>query len=68
VVRSWLEGTHSGTLYVAPGSPRRNGYAESFHSKLREESLERVEFESEPQARAMGALWRRAIRDARTLR
>ena len=32
VVRSWLEGTGSGPLYVAPGSPWQNGYAESFHS------------------------------------
>jgi putative transposase len=58
VVRSWLEETGSGTLYVAPGSPWQNGYAESFHSKLRDEFLNREEFESEPQARALGALWR----------
>ena len=58
VVRSWLEGTGSGPLYVAPGSPWQNGYAESFHSKVRDEFLDREEFESEPQARALGALWR----------
>jgi len=58
VVRSWLQETGSGTLYVAPGSPWQNGYAESFHSKLRDEFLNREEFESEPQARALGALWR----------
>jgi putative transposase len=57
-VRSWLEETGSGTLYVAPASPWQNGYAESFHSKLRDEFLNREEFESEPQARALGALWR----------
>jgi putative transposase len=56
VVRSWLEGTGSGALYVAPASPWQNGYAESFHSKLRDEFLDREEFESEPQARALGAL------------
>jgi putative transposase len=56
VVRSWLEETGSGTLYVAPGSPWQNGYAESFHSKLRDEFLNREDFESEPQARALGAL------------
>ena len=43
---------------VAPGSPWQNGYAESFHSKVRDEFLNREEFESEPQARALGALWR----------
>jgi putative transposase len=57
-VRSWLEATGSGTLYVAPASPWQNGYAESFHSKLRDEFLNREEFENEPQARALGALWR----------
>ena len=49
--------TGSGALYVAPASPWQNGYAESFHSKLRDEFLDREEFESEPQARALGALW-----------
>lgn len=57
-VRSWLESTGSGTLYVAPASPWQNGYAESFHSKLRDEFLDREEFESEAQARALGVLWR----------
>jgi transposase InsO family protein len=56
VIRSWLGETGSGTLYVAPGSPWQNGYAESFHSKVRDEFLNREEFESEPQARALGAL------------
>jgi len=58
VVRTWLEGTGSGSLYVAPGSPWQNGYAESFHSKLRDEFLDREEFEDESQARALGALWK----------
>src|SRR5258705_7148373 len=58
VIRSWLGETGSGTLYVAPGSPWQNGYAESFHSKLRDEFLDREEFESEPQARALGELWK----------
>ncbi len=57
-IRSWLGETGSGTLYVAPGSPWQNGYAESFHSKLRDEFLNREEFESEPQARELGALWK----------
>ncbi len=57
-VRGWLEGAGSGALYVAPASPWQNGYAESFHSKLRDEFLDREEFESEPQARALGTLWK----------
>ena len=58
VVRSWLEEAGSGALYVAPASPWQNGYAESFHSKFRDEFLDREEFESEPQARALGVLWK----------
>jgi putative transposase len=58
VVRAWLEGTGSGALYVAPASPWQNGYAESFHSKLRDEFLDREEFESVGQAQAMGVLWK----------
>jgi len=57
-VRSWLETTGSGALYVAPASPWQNGYAESFHSRLRDEFLDREEFESEAQARALGVLWK----------
>jgi len=43
---------------VAPASPWQNGYAESFHGKLRDEFLDREEFESEVQARALGTLWK----------
>jgi putative transposase len=57
-VRSWLEEMNSGTLYVAPASPWQNGFAESFHSRLRDEFLDREEFENEPQARALAALWK----------
>ena len=42
------------TLYIAPASPWQNGYAESFHSKLRDEFLNLEEFENEPQAQALG--------------
>ena len=42
----------------APASPWQNGYAEWFHSKLRDEFLDREEFEGEGQARASGALWK----------
>jgi putative transposase len=57
-VRSWLEASGSGTLYVAPGSPWQNGFAESFHSRLRDEFLEREEFESEVQAQALSDQWK----------
>ena len=57
-VRTGLESSGSGTLYVAPGSPWQNGFAESFHSRLRDEFLEREEFENEAQAQALSAIWK----------
>ena len=33
-VRRWLGQLKIETLYIEPGSPWQNGYAESFHSKL----------------------------------
>jgi transposase InsO family protein len=38
-VRRWLDQVGVGTLYIEPGSPWENGYAESFHSRLRDEFL-----------------------------
>ena len=58
VVRSWLEETGSGALYIAPASPWQNGYAESFHSKLRDEFLNLEEFERRTAGPGVGALWR----------
>jgi transposase InsO family protein len=58
VVRSWLEAAGSGALYVAPASPWQNGYAESFHSKLRDELLDREEFACETHAQALARLWK----------
>jgi putative transposase len=57
-VRSYPGASGSGTLDVAPGSPWQDGYAESFHSKLRDEFLEPEEFESVPQAQALAAPWK----------
>ncbi|MGO9919815.1 MAG: integrase core domain-containing protein [Isosphaeraceae bacterium] len=44
---------------VAAGSPWENGYIESFHSRLRDEFLERVEFEDVADARAKAFWYRR---------
>jgi putative transposase len=45
-IQEWLQKLKIRTLYVAPGSPWENGYAESFHSKLRDEFLGQEEFEA----------------------
>ncbi len=67
VVQSWLEETGSGTLYVRRGAPGRTVIAESFQSKVCDEFLNREEFESEPQARALALGRRSIIPNARTV-
>jgi putative transposase len=46
-------------LYIAPGSPWENGYAESFHSRLRDELLNAEVFADVREAKALAAAWRR---------
>jgi transposase InsO family protein len=55
----WLKGAGAESIPVAAGSPWENGYIESFHSRLRDEFLEREEFESVADARAKGSWLRR---------
>src|SRR6185437_2525633 len=45
-LRSWLAEAGVETLYIEPGSPWENGYAESFNSKVRDEFLAVEEFTS----------------------
>ncbi len=58
-VRDWLPQAGSKPIPVAPASPWENGFIESFHSRLRDEFLDREEFESAADARAKGKWWRR---------
>lgn len=60
VVRRWLAGRAVEVLYIAPASPWENGYAESFHGKVRDELLAVEEFGSLREAEVVGAEWRRA--------
>lgn len=57
-IRRWLTQSGVETLYVEPGSPWENGYAESFHSRLRDELTNREEFTSLAEARHMADAWR----------
>jgi transposase InsO family protein len=54
----WLPGVGARAIPVAPASPWENGFVESFHSRLRDEFLEREEFETVAEARAK-AKWDR---------
>jgi transposase InsO family protein len=57
-IRAWLGQVGVSTLYIEPGSPWQNGYAESFHSRLRDEFLAVEEFESLAAARRLTTWWR----------
>lgn len=57
-IQRWLRQVEVTTLYVAPGSPWQNGYAESFHSRLRDEFLAREVFECLAAARKLTTAWK----------
>ena len=57
-VKGWLATSRIGTLYIEPGSPWQNGYAESFNSKLRDELLAVEIFETVRQSRELATWWR----------
>ncbi len=57
-LRGFLSAAEVGTLYVAPGSPWENGYAESFHGKLRDELLACEVFADLAEAKVLASAWR----------
>ncbi len=57
-IRDWVAGAGLETLYIAPGAPWENGYAESFNSKVRDELLNAEEFTSLLEARVLGKAWK----------
>ncbi len=57
-IQDWLAPLEVDTLYIEPGSPWQNGYAESFHSRLRDELLNLEELDSVRHARADASAWR----------
>ena len=64
-VRKWPAGRAVEVLYIAPASPWENGYAESFHGKVRDEFLAVEEFGSLREAAVLGGEWRRAYNQDR---
>ncbi len=58
-LQSWLERSEVKALYVKPGAPWENGYAESFHSRIRDEFLNLNEFRDVREARALAEEWER---------
>lgn len=64
-IRRWLGQAGVKALYVEPGSPWENGYAESFHSRLRDEFLAMEVFDNVAAARALTTTWRHDYNHAR---
>ena len=64
-LREWLPRVGAQSIPVAAGSPWENGYIESFHSRLRDEFMERHEFESVADAQARGKWFRREYNTVR---
>jgi transposase InsO family protein len=64
-IRAWMAGAGLETLYIDPGAPWENGYAESFNSKVRDELLNAEEFASLLEARVLGQEWKQAYNHER---
>ena len=62
---NWLPGMGAKSIPVAAASPWENGYIEAFHSRLRDEFLERVEFETVADAQQKGKWFRREYNTVR---
>ncbi len=58
VLRQWLSGLGTKSLYIEPGSPWENGYCESFNGKLRDERLNGEIFYSLREAQVVIENWR----------
>ena len=65
VIRAWMAGAGVETLYIEPGAPWENGYAESFNSKVRDELLNAEEFGSVLEAKVLAKEWRRDYNQVR---
>ncbi len=57
-IRRFLAAAGVQTLYIEPGSPWQNGYAESFHSRLRDELLDAEVFDGVRDAKALASGWK----------
>jgi putative transposase len=58
-VQQWLRKQGVQTAYIDPGSPWQNGYAESFHSRFRDEFLDREWFHNVREARVLAESFRK---------
>lgn len=57
-IQSFLARTNVQTLYIEPGAPWQNGFAESFNSRFRAELLNQEMFADLAEARQVSAWWK----------
>ena len=57
-VQQWLGEVGIGTIYIEPGSPWQNGFAESFNGTFRRECLNREQLWSRGEAQTVCNWWR----------
>ena len=57
-IRRFLEQAGVETLYIEPGAPWQNGYAESFNGRFRDELLNAELFADLREAKQLSAMWR----------
>ena len=64
-VRAYLVQNDVKSLFIEPGAPWQNGYAESFHARLRDECLNLELFASTLEAQVVIEKWRKHYNDER---
>jgi putative transposase len=57
-LRRWAEHKTTATVYIEPGSPWQNGFAESFNGRFRDEFLNTELFTTPPEAQLLADRWR----------
>ena len=56
-LHDWLSGVGVATAYIEPGSPRENGYCESFSARMRDEFLNGEIFDTMTEAEVLTRRW-----------
>lgn len=64
-IRAWMAAAGLEALYIEPGAPWENGFAESFNSKVRDELLNAEEFASLAEARVLAGQWKQEYNHVR---
>ena len=64
-LQRWLADQHIKTIYITPASPWENGFVESFHSRFRDECLNREQLWTLTEARVVIEDFRQDYNSAR---